>query len=203
MRSSILFPIMLLLFGGIVFAQQATPTPTQPPKEMRLDRVPPPPSIASAISAKSYFSPKDEGFRIKLPESYSSYVASKPATNGIEPVDGSLYWVFAEAEIYMMFAYLDQNALTKFTAEQKFEVHSRSLDQLVNKEGTTKIYDRVVTVNGLAAKEAKYTIGGKTYLARTLIAGSRMFVFVVALSDKVAEAETLVKQSLDSFEVVK
>lgn len=166
--------------------------------EMRLTRIN---SITDSLAAKHYFYLKEEGFRIQLPGNFDDYVPSRPASAGIVGSGGQITWMLPEAEIAIMFSDLDVKAFNGFTPEQKIKNLSRALAVVTKEEGTTKISERDLTVGSLPAKEVKYKRGDKEFIARDLLLGSRLFVFVV-YPHPVDNAEALVKKALDTFEAI-
>lgn len=189
--------ILFLLVTSNALGQNPAPSP-RPMQELRLTRIE---SITDSLSSNHYFYLKEEGFRIQLPGSFTRYVASNPASAKTPATDGQIDWNLPEAEVTIMFSDMDAKTIAAFTMEQKRRVLTSSLDAMTYKDGVAKVSERDLSVNGVPAREAKFKIGAKEYLARSLFLGSRFFVFVVYLHP-VENAEAIVKKALDTFEAV-
>jgi hypothetical protein len=189
------FLAVFVLFCGIATLAQTPP----PPVVMRLDRID---SITDALAKDHYFYLKEEGFRIKLPGNFTDYVASKPALDKGEAKEGQVVFKEPEATVVIMFGEMDES-FAILTHENKLEALSHGLAVIAAKPNSTKIYERDITVSGLPAKEVKFRAKDVDYIARSMFVADRLFIFVAALNAKVDDAETIVKQALDSFEPVK
>lgn len=205
MRNFLLFSFSIVVFvSSTAFGQKPSPSPTPKEREltrlgeMRLTRID---SLTDALANKHYFYLKEEGFRIQLPGNFGNYVPSKPPTAGNQGTEGQITWSLPEAQIVIMFADVDAQKFAAFSAEQRLQILSKSLTQMLEKDDT-KIFDRDLTVNGSPAKELRFDkVGKDQYLVRDLFVGTRLFVFVVSLNH-VDKAEELAKQALDTFESI-
>lgn len=207
-----LFPILfLLLFSACTNAQKPDSTPPPTPSDANNSKQKT--ITGTAVTEESYslkslpekaagFTSKVDGFTIRLRPDSVEYKPSAFPQNGGEPQLGRATWKMKEATIMISIAPIPVGEIASWSLDRHIEEQKATIDEMVSGIEGVRVYEKDITISGLASKETKTDVNGTVILMRVAFANDRQYTILAQLTDD-PNSEALAKAALDTFELTK